>query len=331
LGVYVDSSGAPVVVMPSERMTALAASDVAPAGVSVRVQTTDFTAAQMKSIHDDLIALSTKVTASYGFYFDIRTAKEVIQTKGPSSEFASIAARYPGHVEIQAKAGGGLSYATFDRNHDTSAFFGGGYISGASPWGGTSVCTTGFEAHNGSHYYLNTAGHCFSQGASISSGYPKYLGYVSSRQWPTWDIEWIYGASYSPQIYNGKAGDVGSHINVYGRKYAWVGQTGYCATGQASGRVCDWNVTSTSATFVNLDHGVNVTDNLYAYSGTKEIPGNSGGPVYYPYNGGALIAGTIVGFYDIGFGNTNYSTKAAESLAHWNLEVVCVGTCVIQP
>jgi len=54
-----------------------------------------------------------------------------------------------------------------------------------------------------------------------------------------------------------------SHINVYGRKYAWVGQTGM-RDRQASGRVCDWNVTSTSATFISLDHGINVTDNLYA-------------------------------------------------------------------
>ena len=51
----------------------------------------------------------------------------------------------------------------------------------------------------------------------------------------------------------------------------------------------------------------------------------------YPYNGGALITGTIVGFFDKGLGNTNYSTKAAESLAHWGLEVVCASTCVIQP
>jgi hypothetical protein len=40
---------------------------------------------------------------------------------------------------------------------------------------------------------------------------------------------------------------------------------------------------------------------------------------------------TVVGYFDIGLGNTNYSTKAAETLAHWGLEVVCVGTCVIQP
>jgi hypothetical protein len=215
--------------------------------------------------------------------------------------------------------------------HDSPAFYGGGLVSGTSPWGGGAICTNGFEAHSGSTIYMATAGHCFALGSSVNSGYPWYMGYVSGRDYPTWDIEWIYGGSYAPAIYNGLAGDNGSHINVYGRKYAWVGQTGYCATGQASGRVCDWNVTSTSATFISLDHGINVTDNLYAYSGTKEIQGNSGGPVYYPYNGGALITGTIVGFFDKGLGNTNYSTKAAESLAHWGLEVVCASTCVIQP
>lgn len=328
LGVYLDDSGAPVVVVPSEQIASLTAAAMAPPGVSVRIQTTDFSAAAKKGIHDDLIAMSSKATSSYGFYFDLKTAKEVIQTKGSGSEFAEVAAKFPGHVEIQAQATGGLTY---DRIHDTERFWGGGFASGTSPWGGGEVCTVGFEAHNGSTYYMSSAGHCFALGSSVNSGYPAYMGYVSGRQYPTWDIEWIYGRSYAPIIFNGVAGDNSSHINVYGRKYAWVGQTGYCATGQASGRVCDWNVTSTSATFVNLDHGINVTDNLYAYSGTKLIKGNSGGPVYYPYNGGALIAGTIVGFYDIGHGNTNYSTKAAESLAHWNLEVVCASTCVIQP
>jgi hypothetical protein len=331
LGVYLDDSGAPVVVVPSAQMVSLTAADMAPPGVSVRIQTTDFSAAAKQGIHDDLLAMSSKATSSYGFYFDLKTAKEVIQTKGSGDEFADVAAKYPGHVEIQAGATGGLTYATYDRMHDSPAFYGGGLVSGTSPWGGGAICTNGFEAHSGSTIYMATAGHCFALGSSVNSGYPWYMGYVSGRDYPTWDIEWIYGGSYAPAIYNGLAGDNGSHINVYGRKYAWVGQTGYCATGQASGRVCDWNVTSTSATFISLDHGINVTDNLYAYSGTKEIQGNSGGPVYYPYNGGALITGTIVGFFDKGLGNTNYSTKAAESLAHWGLEVVCASTCVIQP
>jgi hypothetical protein len=337
LGVYLDSSGAPVVVVPSERMASLTAADMAPPGVSVRIQETDVTAATVQSLEDDLTAIRSKATSDYAFYFDLKTSKEVVQTKSSGSEFAEIAAKYPGHVEIQAGATGGLAAAVYsDRMHDIARFWGGALV---NPPGG-NLCTLGFEAHNGSYYYTSTAGHCYARGTKVYSGSGDYVGYVSGREYPTWDIEWIYGSRYSPVIYNGTVTQSGfpsgpriaddlSHISVYGRKFAWVGQTGYCATGWRTGRVCDWNVTSVHATFIRLDG--NVTGDLYAYSGTAEIEGNSGGPVYYPYNGGALVVGTVVGYFDKGLGNTNYSTKAAESLAHWNLEVVCASTCVIQP
>lgn len=337
LGVYLDSSGSTVVVVPSAQMASQAASDMAPPGASVRIQTTDLAVSAEQQMHDDLVAMSPQATASYAIYFDLKTAKMVIQTKGTGEEFAGIAAKYRGHVEIQPGAKGGLTAAP-NRMADTPPYWGGAY---ANPPGG-NLCTTGFTAHNGGYYYMATAGHCYSQGTNVyNSQTGAWLGYVSAQEYPAWDIEWIYGASYGAHIYNGTVTSSGwpsgtrvandsSYANVYGRKYAWVGQTGYCATGWRSGRVCDWNVASTSADFYNKDNGL-WTHNLYAYSGTKEIEGNSGGPVYYPYNGGALIAGTIVGYYDIGFGNTNYSTKAAESLAHWNLEVACIGTCVIQP
>jgi hypothetical protein len=286
-------------------------------------------------MHDDLIAVSSQATGSYAIYFDLKTAKMVIQTEGTGKEFAGIAAKYRGHVEIQAGATGGLAY---DRMHDAERFWGGAFV---NPPAG-NMCTAGFTAHNGSYYYMATAGHCYGLRTKVYSGSGDYLGYVSGREYPTWDIEWIYGSRYAPVIYNGtvtysdpwpspaRVADDTSAINVYGRKHAWVGQTGYCATGWRTGRVCDWNVGSTSADFYNKDNGL-WTHNLYAYGGTTEYEGNSGGPVYYPFNGGALVTGTIVGYWNTLFGNTNYSTKAAESLAHWNLEVACVGTCVIQP
>jgi hypothetical protein len=322
LGVYLDSAGAPVVVIPSVGMKTLTTADLAPAGVLVRVQTADVTPAMVQGLELDLAAARSKVTGDYAFYFDLRRSREVVQTQGSGREFAEISARYPGLLEVQDGATGGLS-KTYDRYHDTSPFLGGGYVQNSE-----SACSTGFEAHGGSFYYLNAAGHCFTQGRSVYSGSGAYLGYVSSRQFPTWEIEWIYGATYSPVIYNGSQGDVTSHINVYGRKWPWVGQT-YCKTGQAGGRQCDWTVTSVHATYIRGNG--QVTGDLVAFSGTDPIEGDSGGPIYYPYNGGALIAGTVVGHWRTQLGNTNYGTKAAESLAHWGLEVACVGTCVVQP
>jgi hypothetical protein len=330
LGVYLDGAGNTVVVAPTT-LGATQASDFAPPGATaVRLQATDFTPTAWQGLHDELIAFASQAKVSFGFYLDLKTSKVVLQTEGAGTQFAPLMAKYPGRIDLQSGATGGQSA---NRGADTWRFWGGAYSSGVNQYNENKACTTGFEAHSGSYYYLNSAGHCYKQGSTVrTGGSGASIGYVSSNQWPTWEIAWIYGSGYSPVIYNGLAGDNSSSANVYGRKYAWVGQSGYCATGWATGRLCPETVTSTSASFISYDHGaVHVTDNLYAYSGPKFDFGDSGGPVYYPYNGGALIAGTVVGFYDIGLGNTNYSTKAAETLAHWGLEVVCVGTCVIQP
>ena len=72
------------------------------------------------------------------------------------------------------------------------------------------------------------------------------------------------------------------------------------------------------------------TDVLYAFEGTVSAGGDSGGPIYKSYNGGALIVGTIVGYFSTPFGTTNYGEKMGTVMVRWNLTQVCSGTCVVQ-
>jgi hypothetical protein len=59
------------------------------------------------------------------------------------------------------------------------------------------------------------------------------------------------------------------------------------------------------------------------------VKGDSGGPIYYPYNGGALINGSIIGYGCTILGCISYGEKATSALGYWNLDLVCVGTCTI--
>jgi hypothetical protein len=152
---------------------------------------------------------------------------------------------------------------------------------------------------------------------------------ITGRDWPTYEIEWINGGLYSPYIYNGAKGDEVSNVPVYGVSSNWVGRSGYCRTGSVSGRICDWTVGSTDASFCSADYGLPLkcTDYVNAFSGTTPQKGDSGGPVYRPYNGGALITGGIIGYFCTIFGCTSYGEKANAALGRWNLDLVCAGTC----
>jgi len=72
------------------------------------------------------------------------------------------------------------------------------------------------------------------------------------------------------------------------------------------------------------------TDDVYAFDGTIPSGGDSGGPIYKSYSGGALIVGTIMGYFSTPLGNTSYGEKVGTVLQRWGLTQVCSGTCVVQ-
>jgi hypothetical protein len=250
-----------------------------------------------------------------------RIATMVVQTDGPASTFANISSEYGSHVRVETGATGG---ETSGRQADTSPFWGGAKILSGG------ACSSGFLAKSGSTTYMATAGHCFAVGSSVTSGGGLAEGTVNLRDYPAYEAEFYAGKSYSPYIYNGVKGDDSAHVAILGRRTAAVavGQTGYCRTGWNSGLKCDWEVGSTNASF--CPSWPTCTDDLYAFDGTIPSGGDSGGPVYKAYNGGALIVGTIVGYLSSPFGNTRYAEKMGTVMVRWNLTQVCSGTCVVQ-
>jgi hypothetical protein len=332
-GVYLDS-GAVVIVLPTAAANRFSLADVSGLGVSVRLQQTDVSVEEAASMRSDIVALKTQIGPkySYGFFFDLRVARMVVETDAPASAFASIAAKYGDHVDIH---GDGTAELDWSRQADESSFWGGAAINASNGNGGWEACSSGYPVSSSAQAYMVTAGHCFNLGYTVYAnhygGNGQVEGSVYARNYPYIEAELISGGSYSPTIYNGAQGDETSHVSIWGRKYAWTGQTGYCRTGQTSGRYCDWAVGGTNAGYC-ANWPNNCTNGLYAFSGTPSSGGDSGGPVYYPYNGGALITGTIIGNTCVpGLGCTSYAEPIANVLSYWGLSQNCYVSCVVQP
>jgi hypothetical protein len=323
LGVYFQEDDSAVVVMPLGGAAEFPMARAVTIGMPVKVETAPITVETVASITDDLHALRKAIShdISYAFYFDLRNAAMVVQTDGPANAFAAISSKYGTDVKIVSKATGGQ---TSGRQADTSPFWGGARLNASGS------CTSGFVAKSSTTTYMSTAGHCWTVGTNITSGGGSAEGSVALRDYPKYEAEFYAGKTYSAQIYSGVQGDNTSHLPILGRRIAsvGVGQTGYCRTGYNSGRYCNWKVTSLNASFcANL---LTCTDGLYAFEGTASVGGDSGGPIYKTYNSGALIVGTIVGYFSSPLGTTNYGEKMGTVMQRWNLTQVCSGTCVVQ-
>jgi hypothetical protein len=284
-----------------------------------------------QAIGNDLVALRASIDPaySYAFFMDAATGRFDVQTDAPIAAFAAIVAKYPGRLEFQTARLHWLA----DRVADTTPFWGGATIKGLDDDGVLAVCTSGYVARDSKTSYLVTAGHCFKLGAAIQTrrlstpGLP--IGTVTKRDFPAFDGELISGATYAPRIYSGANGDNSSSLPIYGQKRAKVGDPGYCRSGQTSGNSCGWIISSTDVTYCSGDTCVK---HLTSYhGGTLTSDGDSGGPIYYPYNGGALIGGTItaVGCSLVIF-CTNYGAPIGPILTRWSLTQVCSGACIIK-
>jgi hypothetical protein len=64
--------------------------------------------------------------------------------------------------------------------------------------------------------------------------------------------------------------------------------------------------------------------------GSSPQGGDSGGPIYIPYNGGAIMSGTITGSACAMFGCVWFGEKIGTILGRWNLMQVCSGTCQLR-
>ncbi|MEA2623475.1 MAG: hypothetical protein QOH61_2385 [Chloroflexota bacterium] len=274
-------------------------------------------------IRNELVALRSTVGDAFSYaFFDTGSGQLEIQTDAPAAAFESVASRYRGRIEIKQATIG----LTSGRLADTSPFYG-----GASLNDGTSLCTSAYVAKTATTRYLVTGGHCFPLNAQIRAnrfaGQGQIVGTVTKRDYPAYESELISGGSYLARIYNGANGDDTTNVPIVGQKIDVNGTSGYCRTGQSSGNSCNWTLVNTNATF--CAHG-NCTDFVNAFNGgVQPVGGDSGGPIYYPHNGGALMAGTIIGYSCILILCSYYGEKVGSILGKWNLTLVCNAACLL--
>ncbi len=300
LGIYFDFEGGEfVVVLPRTEPTTFQLGDVADLGLRVRVEFRDITESAIRQIADDLVtqqfdALATKTT--YGSYFDPKSGKVVIESSASSTIFSYFESTYPGEVEYR-RAPGGLQ----SRVNDGAPHWGGAWIN--TPLGG---CTSGYTVKNASGTkFMLTAGHCASQGATITGGTGLNWGVVVNKApTPTDDLELIGNSTYAGSIYSGDA--TGTMQNVKGAADPVVDSTSYCVSGRTSAETCGHHAVSLTGTFCAPELGGCDNGMAIFRDGTLTQDGDSGAPWYtYPAGGGVTIRASHTGL----FGSDMYAER----------------------
>lgn len=271
---------------------------------------------RLADLRSELTALAPSIdsSVSYVYFLDSKTGRLQVDTDGPTDYFARLVNQYPDLLDVESAR---VELAS-GRLADTSPFWGGAAINGD-----THLCTSGYIVKNSTKRFMVTAGHCFALNETIHAGRSggEWMGTVTQRDYPDYEAELISGGSYGTRIYNGVLGDDTSNIPVLGRIIDIAGTTGYCRTGQTSGRSCGWSLDDTFATFC---YQGSCTYYVNAYHGGQSPQGgDSGGPIYRPVSGGALVAGDIIGYSCILFYCTYFGEKVGPVLEHWSVSLAC--------
>ncbi|MEV1086031.1 S1 family peptidase [Streptomyces sp. NPDC050211] len=188
--------------------------------------------------------------------------------------------------------------STQDRQSDTSPFYGGALIN--APAGS---CTSGFSWIYGGEYMMVSAGHCASEGGSVSTP-AQNMGTVTETVRENWNEGDGQGTQLFPgqtrfrgdlsliamdpdrrstgRVYragsNATTGQSAPVSGIWQRRAAVYDQ--YCTSGQRTGELCGWLVVR-----VEFDHRYgDGTVARNAVRGQKRgqctLPGDSGGPLY---------------------------------------------------
>lgn len=190
------------------------------------------------------------------------------------------------------------------RQNDSSPFLGGAYIN--IPGGGW--CSTAFAWRNGGYHGMLTAGHCVSNGGTITSGTGATIGPVISNNWNDGVGTVRYpndpydrgdlglaqipaGAAASDArvyVYGPNSSDWRNVITRYDRKS--IKGDRYCTSGARTGELCGWTAQEASydVKYVSGEVARNVTRGTK--SGTCTNSGDSGGAVYYTDSNGQVHA-----------------------------------------
>lgn len=172
------------------------------------------------------------------------------------------------------------------RASDTNNFLGGQFY---RPAGGTSQCTSGFQAQIGSAKYFLTAAHC-SNFANGTSTYNYYNGYIGSTQYidqffwnrpDPYDLALVALSSIltgQSRIYNDPM--LPGTLGVQNVAPSIVMNATYCSSGSHTGARC--NVYSTGQSLITpVGTPAFWVVTVTSTNGRLWCQGDSGGPVYY--------------------------------------------------
>lgn len=299
LGLYFDDDSKQfVVVVPSDDARFTFAR-VAHLGLRVRVEVSDVSRAEFEEARGRLRTMPADAFAeddSFGFYFDARLGKLVIESTAPLDVFADIDRDFPSLIELRQEDDGGRE----SRWADWQPFWGGAAVD-ENP--STGECSTGFAVKASTTRFMLTAGHCFPSNASVySPGSGNLMGTIVARAtFPVRDMEMIGGKTYEGVIY---VSDFNAGL-VNGSGNPAVSNTiFYCRSGWATGKVCNLRVEQLDAELCDPECTVNLIRYTSQFGVTSQR-GDSGAPFYREISGYVHARGMHVGR----IGDNHYAHK----------------------
>lgn len=249
---------------------------------------------------------------SFASYLDAETGRIVVKSNAPGHVVSSVVGAHGGLVDASADAPTDLA----SRRDDVSPYWGGAGITAST---GTPWCSSGFTVKNSAGTrQMVTAGHCFNNGTTVRTEIGgRYVGTVSSRGLPSFDMERITGSSYSPYIYVGGVNSTSS-LPVVGAGDSTVGYTNYCHSGRTTGENCGHTV-KTNFAQVCTSSGCKYPVTAFT-GGVLPQGGDSGSPFYVRDASRAWIRGMVIA----GDGTTSYAEKYSRIASYLGVSIVTI-------
>ncbi|GAA4347894.1 chymotrypsin family serine protease [Angustibacter luteus] len=257
---------------------------------------------------------------TFGSYSDPKTGALVLDTNAPASlvksltnlKTATAAKSVAGLTSVKVTTHKVTTNDAYHRRDDVPAFYGGGGLSAEG-----FLCSTGYtvQSSTGARWMV-TAGHCFSNGASVKTESGANVeGTVTARTLASLgggpiDVEFLAGKSYAGRIFTGGVTSSTS-IPVVGSGAAYVGYTDYCHSGRTTGEQCGHTATSVTA---QVCTATGCKSPVIAYTGgTVQQGGDSGGTFYAKNSTGAWIRGHVIAGNSV----TGYIEPYTEITKRW--------------
>lgn len=310
---YQGATGDVIVVMPAGGPN-FAPAQAAALGFAVRQARSDHTEAEIAAIKARLREFRTEITPfgdnGYGWYYDARTDRVVIDGTFSPEVFAPIIKEFPGAV-IFRHGEGGLD----SREADTEPFWGGARVKNLAGM----QCTTGFKvkpASGASARYLVTAAHCFAVDDTLKTPPGVLMGVLLKETALPKDYALIWGQTYGATVYLGAAG-VNAPGTVIGAGNFALNFNAYCREAAFSYESCNETALSINAEACWSD---GCRTKLAALTGgTTATGGDSGGPWLVKSTGGTqvYIRGVHIGH----LGTTDYAQQYGDVAAHFGVTI----------